>query len=699
MDNTNYIIKNIAMLKNNTINVKNLTNKFCLELSRNFGIERTLELENTISELLTKYKSGEIDDNIVIQNFDEILNTPNVVNTAITSNNNNSNGNVGNKNSKYTVTNNSVSKDVSKSSTSKNVEDTSKGVNNHSNLENTVKIIEEKDDNDVVEVLDNTNELENKKIIEKNKEDIKEKLNNASSVSGTIVNKETLNDSEVVNDIKENDNTKLGVTTVNVIDKDSVDEKVLNPIVDIEPNNLADVASICESISGELSGLKITPPAKALPYASGIMAAAAAITNVSSDLDGFKSIVLSTITGAEENDVDYADGEEPDWGDIRKLIYDKESSHEVREATAKFFEDCGCEINNGIVTLKSSDGKTYEYDLNSKTLYITKSDGTKTDVKATIYVPDGVTDYSKLNAYTYFTSKSNIGNSSKKYNERIEDEANSGRPYKANAILIRIDKGDVQRGGKDPKTREDFVKQEEVADMTKFINGVAKTQLDTGYCRNIVAGDSVYGSHAIQLKADNKGLYQTVFCIDNAVLVPYNNDEIPLRERVPGIYGNCKIYDGKEQMTWEQIKNLNEDGGDIYFISVNGDPNYSTYSRVNVERGYENIDVGGKNPSKEQYKMSFTYTGMEILGAHCPKVNTHIVYQEYHDNGTVRENLATAIDELASVYKNITDDSEYYPDFARVRYYHHSQGNEAVTDALESPVVSGNHYYNNGFRN
>lgn len=675
MNDANYIIKNIAMLKNNTINVKNLTNKFCLELSRNFGIERTTELEDKISELLAKYKSGEIDDNTVVESFGGILNISSTGNNNITSNyNKNNNGNVGKKTSKNTVDNNSVSKNVNESSTNENVEDISKDVNNSSNLENTVDIKEEKDNNVDVEVLDDTNELENKKNTEEQKKDIinnetissdiekiKEELNNISSVDSTIINEENLSDSEVVNDIKKTDNINSEVTTVNVIDKASVDEKELNPIVDIEPNNLADVASICEGIEGELSIIKITPPAKALPYATGIIAAAAEITGVSSSLSGFKGIILSTITGAEENDVNY-NPDEFSWLDVIEM-YNMNQNSKAVEATVDFFDRNGCEIVDGRYAILTIDEQECKYDIKGHKFYING----KETLETTVYIPSGNSDYAHLNTYTYFAAGGYLDHITNGKNGKLDENGKNDRGQETNSILIQIRK------------RDPWTKYEETGLMTKFINKVAGTEIENGRCRNIIGGDSVYGTHSLitasyfnqpDVKGDGPPLYDTVYCMDNAIICTGHNN----------------YYGEKTQMSEEQVANL--DGLNIYFVDVSGDPN------LNHGKTKPNfLDKVGC-----AYKDGYAYTGLIYLLDKCPNAKVRFVYAS--ECTAAHNDKMQIFADINDTYGYSEEHYQYIPEvfthFANgTEYQNHSgdDGNHLPIEACKAPETNANYYY------
>ena len=115
-----------------------------------------------------------------------------------------------------------------------------------------------------------------------------------------------------------------------------------------------------------------------------------------------------------------------------------------------------CVIKGNIVTFRNKDdGSVYTYNVSDKSF--TCNGSVINDLG--IYVPYGVTDYSKLNTLTYF----------------VQGDYDRTTSYPSNAIVLRVIKKEVGN--------LHFNKQTEVAEATKFVNGVAKTDLNN--CQNI----------------------------------------------------------------------------------------------------------------------------------------------------------------------------------------------------------------------
>ena len=648
MNDANYIIKNIAMLKNNTINVKNLTNKFCLELSRNFGIDRTEELEKTISELLTKYKEGLVDDSTVVQNFGNILNISNIENNST----------------------NYQSSGSKKQQTYENVSSNSNSSKYDDGFDDT-EILEEPitDTNDTPKVESITEE----ESVDKQKTDIEEDTdtNNLEEVTKEIDNNTITNENIIIEDEKEDisesnnsesvSNSDQNIENINVTDKTIVDTKTLSPIFDVEINSLTDVMNVCDAIEGEFTGATITIPAKAEPYATGILAAAAKITSVSTGLDGFKSVVLDTINAAEENDIPY-DVSKLSWEDIIK-IYDMNQNSKAVEATVDFFDRNGCKIVDGRYAILTIDGQECKYDIKGHKFYING----KETLETTVYVPSGNSDYAHLNTYTYFAAGNYLDHITNGKNGKLDENGKNDRGQETNSILIQIRK------------RDPWTKYEETGLMTKFINKVAGTEIENGRCRNIIGGDSVYGTHSLitasyfnqpDVKGDGPPLYDTVYCMDNAIICTgYNN-----------------YYGEKTQMSEEQVANL--DGLNIYFVDVSGDPN--------LNHGKKAPNFNDKKGCS--YKDGYTYTGLIYLLNKCPNAKVRFVYAS-ESTGAHNDKMQIFAD-INGTYGYSEEHYQYIPEvfthFANgTEYKNHSgdDGNHLPIEACKAPETNANYYY------
>ena len=349
MDDANYIIKNIAMLKRNTINVKNLTNKFCLELSRNFGIDRTENLENAISDLLTKYKKGEVDDDVVVASFKYLLDSTNEKSVNSNANNNINNSNTNKINQK---------KDVESS-----------------NKTNTEKDITVEQNEDIIVGNKNTNQQIYKEDIESN---------NTTNIRSTGSSN---NIKQIVEETTDNRNG-------------TYDVEESQEVFDVNTTSLGDVINICSGIEGSIEGAKITSSALVAKYAAPVIAAASEIASVASGLGVFKGLVAETVEAASDNDASYGDEilSNPTWDQIYAMYKKNKNSTAVR-ATGDFFKNC--EIQGDFAILYIG-GKECKYDMKKNKFYV---DG-KVAFDATIYVPSSNSNYSDLNVYTYFVENS-----------------------------------------------------------------------------------------------------------------------------------------------------------------------------------------------------------------------------------------------------------------------------------------------------
>lgn len=128
-----FLKKNIAMLDNNTISVDHLTNKLCIILNK-MGYERTTALENSISEILTKYKKKEITGDEFVSLFNGVTSNNTDTGNNTGSNNNETgnsadeNNNTGNNN---TGNNNNNDENSNNDGENNNTENNNTGNNNN----------------------------------------------------------------------------------------------------------------------------------------------------------------------------------------------------------------------------------------------------------------------------------------------------------------------------------------------------------------------------------------------------------------------------------------------------------------------------------------------------------------------------------------------------------------------------------------
>ena len=443
-------------------------------------------------------------------------------------------------------------------------------------------------------------------------------------------------------------------------------------IYDINPDDMSLIASMCSSITSNLSSAKITVPPRAVKYANGVIAAARLIKNVSLSLGDFKSIIVDSINAAEENDVLYGDSSWEDIGEVlNRKKYDRNDNSEVKEATKDFFLKCNCEVSDdGIASITSDDGKVYKYNLLTKTLSTDNG-----EIPCRIYVPDNVQDYAHLNTYTYFTASG-----SKNYDKYIDDSTtNKGSKdksaLKSNAIIIQIDKNNpmVSYGKGDNRfIYDDAYKM--VPETTKFINLIAKTDLVDDHCHNIIGGDSKFGAYSLGIAADNGDLYKKVYCVNNAFCV---NKDMPENTIVTDdgtvLKGNVSGTT-KTQLTTDQLKRLS--GKDIYMIYVSGDDNQS-----------HNGTWASCSP-----KDSLAITGLDyICNVASSDTNINVIYCNNQPNGHM--DLRSKYAEKASQYKNLSYYEENWGSFARNEYKTHTDGNWVITELLEADTTNSNYYF------
>ena len=306
----------------------------------------------------------------------------------------------------------------------------------------------------------------------------------------------------------------------------------------------------------------------------------------------------------------------------------------------------GWSIKDGVVTM-NIDGKTCTYDINKHKF----SDGGKT-LETYFYLPSHIVnsnDYSQLsnlNTYTFFSS------SQKMYANTIQNK-------EINSVTMMVMKQDPLND-----------KYGTVASLTKMANKAANTNLNK--CHNIIGGDSIYGAHSLKIAASTGDLYKTIYCVDNAAIVTGYNGKAGTKEQFSSL---------------EELKGL--DGKDIYFISSSGDDNYATGADMSVQRGRAYVQIGSRgNISSEQVKASFTYTGIELVAQTCPNANIHIVYQDQDTSKAYqRTNFPKALDELASKYKNVTNNSKDWDNYASKKYKTHSEGNYIPHDLASAATT------------
>ena len=404
-------------------------------------------------------------------------------------------------------------------------------------------------------------------------------------------------------------------------------------IIDVDTDVIEKVSSDLADVEETVSSNKITVPASVSSYASGVESAAESGKQaLNSGLEEIKAEVVEKIESvvSTDNSIKFEGLKNPTFQDIWAATH-KINLNKLVPADINFFKNNpDCKIEGNKVTY-TKDGNTYTYDLKNKRFTVNGSAINNLG----IYVPAGVTDYSKLNTFTYF----------------VQGDYDKTTQYPSNAVVIRVTKNTVQSGGK-------FVKQKEVAGATRFINGVAKTDLKN--CQNVVGGDSVYGAHSLKLAANNGNLYQTVYCVNNGALVT-------------GI--NAHKGEKEQFATLDELKRL--DGKNIYFISATGDPNLASHYG----------SKGSMTPCS--YNQSYTYTGAELVAKYCPNAKVYAVYGGSKAKSGIIS-LYRDLDRRRSNFKYLESE---WGQILKKEANSHTDGAKLMSELVSSTPTNVNNYY------
>lgn len=331
--------------------------------------------------------------------------------------------------------------------------------------------------------------------------------------------------------------------------------------------------------------------------------------------------VVNAVTSLDE-DMTFTDINDVTFAQI-KAQAEKAKEYQLQEAEKEFFENNGCTIN-GDYAILTVDGKECKYNLKTHKFYV---EG-KESIQARIYIPGGSSLSSDklktLDTYTCFTAGGN---------------ATKGRD--SEAIVIEI-----KREG------DKYTKYSETAYLTKFINQVAdnghKERSDGTKTKNIIGGDSVYGTHSLKITAENTDVYDTVYCINSPVIVTGEN----------GTAGNKTQF-----ASLDDLKKL--DGKEIYMIYTSGDDNFKMSKNGNTD-----------------YKHGYTYTGLELLRKTCPNSEVYVVYNDETnaDNHEVLIGLLKDLDNGSNFHYS----PELWYKFANARYSSHHGGTELIIDSVKA---------------
>ena len=463
--------------------------------------------------------------------------------------------------------------------------------------------------------------------------------------------------------------------------------------IKIDSDEVLDISNVLGILENNIDSLSISIPSAVSSEASSISNVVSDSKNqINSDLGTCKSIIIDVMKNVDliDRSVVPDDIVDMSFNELNDFARGIDNGSQPIPVNEDFFKNCeDCEILDSITYYERNesgnlvehtsegkfatvriDGKRYVYDINGHRFFAPSykydTNGHLTYVgneyvfDATIYAPQNATDYSKLNTYTYFLE--NDTNSNKKENEKYVNEINN---YDTNCVVIRI-----------LKPKGDFNKYDETTGITKMVNKVANTDLENDHCRNIIAGDSAFGAHVLKIAAsEGKDVYNTVICINNAVIVD-------------GVNGKAGQKTGFDSL--EDLKGL--DGKEIYFISANGDPN------VNCNYG-KNGAVMASCSAEDSYLC----TGIDNLCQQCPNARIHALYYERNAQGkTSHDDVAVALKSFDPRFKDGGNNHPKYKNFSYdgwfgtfdKAYHTHTDGNRAITYSVNLHLVNDNFYEN-----
>lgn len=453
---------------------------------------------------------------------------------------------------------------------------------------------------------------------------IKDNLNEQSLETNSLLN----NQSDTSYDNGNNDNSnvkKESTTTYKATDYRQGSTNIPNarslnpgsmakstPIIDVNTELVNEVAQDYSEVEENVSNNKITiTNDEIMKEAENLLSTAEeGNQDIQTDLNNVKTAMIESMSSIEyvDDQIEPVDFSDFDFGDIWNYS-GKIIANGVRKVDAEFFENNGYQVNGNIVTIGG-----YTYNIKNNKLTV---NGESTIVK--IYVPNGVSDYSKVNTVTMF--------------EDVGD-----RNITSNAILISL--GEV-----------DGLKINRVANATKFVNTVTKTDLTK--CQNIITGGSRFGARSLQIAAETGDLYQTIVCVNNAILVK-------------GINASGQ---GKTFFTdVNELKKL--DGKNIYLISSKKDPNLYMY--------YKN---GNDYAKCSDIKDGYVYTGLNLAIKNCP--NSKIYFVSNNDDPAFSKINSPNYYYGRSLWNKIANSDEYE--------YHKTYHN-IIYDMVSTTLTGYNRY-------
>lgn len=287
---------------------------------------------------------------------------------------------------------------------------------------------------------------------------------------------------------------------------------------------------------------------------------------------------MERIQMLDSNTADVMRGEGANFNDILDVLsLYKQTGSTIKLADKDFFMQSS---NAKITEYKNDSGEIkyritcdgYTYDTGNRRL----TDSKGNNIKVNFYVPTNISDISKLNTVTALCGA----------DEKSVEEYDGIKKVMSNSILIVPSKQDPN---------DSFTKYSGgIAASTMFMNKVTNQQSG---CHNIITGCSAGGSTALKVAATNGDLYDTIICINNALLVTGLNAKEGVKEQFASI---------------DDLKGL--DGKNIFFIQTKDDPNLNHCATDSS--GWVECD---------SVRQSYLYKGIEIATKNLPNAQIFLI--------------------------------------------------------------------------
>ena len=471
---------------------------------------------------------------------------------------------------------------------------------NNPNINNNISV-NNTNINQTTDILKNSNNEKSDNV----------KIPTVKIIPASSNNKETENitkNEEKIPKIRVNNN--IPYTDVGIPRKNHTQNEA-TAIIDVDTEFINEVATDYNNIEENVksNNIKVSQEEIATEATSLLEIVETAKKSIQEELDNVKNVMIESLTSIEYiddqiKDVDFDDFNFNDiWNYSGNII-----ASGVKVADESFFEHCGYHVENNLV-------KVGEYTYNIKT-HMLISNGVET--KANIYIPSGSHDYSQLNTVT------------------ILDDVNSNT--QSNAILISLGENDG-------------LKIANVTSATKFVNSVTKTDLSK--CQNIITGGSRFGARSLKFAADSGDLYQTIVCVNNAILVKGQNSA------------------GKGKEAFENIEHLKKlDGKNIYIISSKNDDNLTM-----------RYGSGSEFDRCNDVTKCYVYTGLNLVIENCP--NSQIYFISNNDNPAFMDFKASNYHYGYNLWNKIASNADYSD---------HAKYHNIIDDMLTSNLTGSNGY-------